>query len=224
MARGQGRAEMASGFRAVLRGLATEYEEESADRKHLNDWMATPDAEKLWQKLQDTAQARNPDNPLYSSDVFARLFVRDCLAARSISDGIEKRWRDRDTYLKRAEQAEDLASFFDALPSPSPVPNLSASLRNAAAILRSFVGPRNRRGTMRISRKNIDGSRARVAFMNWMSQEMERICAQPFDDVVARLTDIAFPRSEQTTTLDQVKSARTATTRASRSRGSTQKR
>jgi len=210
-----------SQLKRALASVARTDHLDSGQREHIDRWNDHPRADEIWSKIQDKAQERHPNNAFYASPRFAKFFVRCVLATRSIAEGLDQRREQRDQYLKHAEQAESLAEFLSNLPEigmPPPIPfgmQLAQSLQQAAKLLRVFANPRNVPGLMRISIKDVNGSRTRVAFMNWMSHEIVGICGEPMDDVVGVLNDISFDLPE-VTTLDQVKSARSPTTRAGR--------
>jgi hypothetical protein len=195
------------------------------DEQHLARWAADDRAEEIWKTIQ--AQAIGPfpirDNkwiePL-DHFVLSVLLVRK--AAANIDD-IRRRWeKKRARYRQLAIDAERLAQFYSnaliGAPSTRSREDQRIQLRaeiykEDAEIMRKLAakGPKS----LRVSRIDRNGSRQRVAFMYAMSRFVTTFCGQPLDNIVAVLTDIAFPSCEATS-LDQVRSARRDSTRIQR--------
>jgi hypothetical protein len=183
------------------------------DRKFLQRWADDPRTNELWDKVQTKLAPRLDElvsDRFFVNEILARFFINEILAIRRVVQSAELLRNQAAAYRLNAERAEKLANFLDPKSSwpPPPVPSalkFVPALREAARELRRLEDH-----DVGVSRKDQNGSRERVMFMRDTTELFIRICGRPLDDVVAALTDIAFPGHE--TTLDQVRSARRPST------------
>jgi hypothetical protein len=200
---------------------------DSDDEQHLARWEIDDRAEDVWKTIQINAFGPIPCGP---NPTFEPLdgFIVAVLLARRAADNIDNVYRQQRTrrarYLELAENAERFAKFYKTvLSEPPPIPSIAhkkVRLRaeiyeSDAKMMRKLAGKAPK--ALRISREDRKGSRRRVAFMSSISEFISILCGKPLDNVVAILTDIAFPGREATS-LEQVRSARRDTTRIERSK------
>jgi hypothetical protein len=184
----------------------------------LDRWKKDPRTDQVWSDIQINAQKKHPGNFVYCSKAFAEQFIHLVLGLREIVEAEGRRRKKWEAYRRHAGTAERLAKFLmleakDPWDLPHVIPfdePLARQLLKAAELWRTAATPTNEPGTMRVSRQHTGEREKRVSFMNWMSKEMKEFCGRPMDNEVAVLTEI-----------DQVKSARSPTTRSGRRRSST---
>ena len=180
---------------------------------HLAQWTGDDRAEEVWSEIEKKLRLRGLADILQDDryrEGVAVVFIRHVLAAKGVAEA------DRPDYLKHAAEAESLARFLSGYHSGMnlilpPLPkrrDLVPDLENVARELRDIA-----KKSTPVSRKRPD--RARTSFMRMISEEIRGMCGKQLDEVVAVLTDEAFPDKE--TSLDQVRSARKPTTKKGRS-------
>ncbi len=183
---------------------------QSEERAFLERWMADPRADDVWSKIEAAIQKKHGE----FAEGLRRPFIYDVLA---VSAGYAT---DPSAFLKQADNAESLARFLrgpNSRPDPPLLPNsevLISSLEDAARALRSMAASQIEAGLKQVSRMDQNGSRARVTFMQSVSELLKAFCGEFLDEAGIFLTDIGFPNQE--TTLDQIRAARRPTTRAKR--------
>jgi hypothetical protein len=197
------------------------------DEQHLARWAIDDRAEEVWKTIQIHAFGPTSCGANRALDPVEAFVVSVLLARRAAdnSDNVYRQWQQRRArYLEFAENAERLSKFYrTAMSEPPPIPStahkklrLRAEIYERDAKMMRKLAVKATKG-LRITREDRKGSRRRVAFMSSMSHLTSILCAKPLDNVVAILTDIAFPRREATS-LEQVRSARRDTTRLRRSK------
>jgi hypothetical protein len=162
-----------------------------------------------------------------------KSFVATVIGVRFLAENISKlhhrQQRKRARYLEFAKGAEGLARYYKAAIAKGPPISAKAHKRLRlrielyeadAQMMRKLAEPPV---SMRVSRSDRSESRQRVAFMSAIGGYLNELCGRPLDDVIAFLTDIAFPGPEPTS-LDQARSARRNTTRVGRSKLKRQRR
>ena len=180
------------------------------DHEYLRRWINDDRAEEVWAAVESAMKERHGGDYV---EGFGRVLVREILIVR---------WAARDPdyqvdYLARAQQTGDLARFLGRRPPPVHMPKLDelvGALRSAELRMREHAKEQKSRGRKRPVRRS--SARPRVEFMRGVSESLLEFCGRHLDRVAVVLTDIAFP--DQETTVDQVRSARRPTTRASRRR------
>jgi hypothetical protein len=198
------------------------------DRGHLSRWRDDPTANRNWAQIKvearkqaetkAKAQGRYEDDlfEFFESPDFARVFIREVLAARQLADSVDN-WPD---YLGTARCAESVARLLRGSPElglPPALPTLPnymelvRALEMLAPMLRERAVIRSQSSVMHVSREDVNQSRKCGVFMRLIADLLNSICGPPRPGrlrygVVADLTDIAFPRSEATT-IDQVSAA-----------------
>jgi hypothetical protein len=199
---------------------------DSDDEQHLARWEIDDRAEDVWKTIQIHAFGPIPCGPTTFEPLDG--FIVAVLLARRAADNIDNVYRQQRTrrarYLELAKNAERFAKFYKTvLSEPPPIPSIAykkVRLRaeiyeSDAKIMRKLAGKAPK--ALRISCEDRKGSRRRVAFMSSISEFISILCGKPLDNVVAILTDIAFPGREATS-LEEVRSARRDTTRIGRSK------
>jgi hypothetical protein len=167
-----------------------------ADKAHLVRWRKDDRrANEIWANIGA------------ASKLVARIFIREVLTARRLSEAID----DAPDYLKYSEYADGLASFLRGsgrLPPPMPtIPNymqLVRSLEEAAQMLRAQATELDSLNPLHPSRKDSDGSRQRRVFVRLLHHILIDICGRAPIEEMRVLSEIAF---DQEITSDQIRAA-----------------
>jgi hypothetical protein len=196
-------------FLAELRAMAKEDDGVLGpdDRAVLFEWAGNPVMEEVWSGIEKVCGTQEK--------LVMRLFIRETLWARHLASAADD-WPD---YLTNAKKAESLAEFLKGtgrLPPPLPMEGIFetvAVLETIALKLREQA----KLSPTRRSREDSDGSREYTLFMRLVSQQMREMFGRWFDNEVADLTNILFPRAMVTN--ESVRATRRPTTSKSRSGG-----
>jgi hypothetical protein len=191
-------------------------------RAFLQRWADHPLADELWKRVQAKLALQLPqlasDDDSVLINYVRQTFTSEIIGIWDVAKSAEV-LRQSAAYRTNVERAEKLADFLDRrsdfFPPLSPLALQTIEpLRRIASELGELEDY-----DVRGSRQNHKGSRVRGIFMQDAAQWFKHMCGQYLDDVVAMLTDIAFPNRR--TTDDQVRAARrrsTGTRRRQRSR------
>jgi len=192
-------------FRDELRYIAEEdHKISQADRATLLKLADDPDIEDVWTKIVKFCGT--------GANLLLRFFIRDIISNRRLAARAAI-WRDDLAYAKKAEHLAKFltgeAGLFPPLPGKDSS-ELADSLQTVGGQLRRLA----KKSLVRISRKNVEGSREYYHFMQLMSDTMRDLFHRCFDAEVAVLTNIIFPNAKATT--DSVRSLRRSSTKAAR--------
>ena len=197
------------------------------EREFLSDWADHPAGEGTWRTIQTAVHRRRGVGVSggQQSDREAawayidRPIIGQILLVKWLADAADLKWGQRGRYQEYANMAEGLISLLkNPLPmlppsSPTGIPLRFASddflqqLEKLARRLQWLAEPQNAPDPMKVSPMDLNGSRARVAFMSQMGADLLGLCGLRLDEQVRLLTEIAFPG--QNITIAMVRSART---------------
>jgi hypothetical protein len=194
-------------FEAELRAMSEADDDflNPALRADLVQLANDPDIEQIWANIE---KARGKQSKLVM-----RLFIREILIAKRLAETADD-WPDELTHAKEAERLARFLKGSGRLPPPLPMigmPALVASLEKVALMLREQA----KMSRIHRSREDIDGSRQYTAFMRLVSLQMLEMFGRWFDNEVADLTNIFFPRAMVTN--ESVRATRRSTTSKGRS-------
>jgi hypothetical protein len=198
-------------FKEALASFRQDRTLDPADREHLERLAADSRMEDHWNALEHVQPLVTWDSPGW--------FIWHVLAARRAAEFVRD-YPDRELH---AQNAQRLVKF---LRKRGEIDESSCELLKVLA--RQLREPEEFEPfnpipipVSRKSRNTFRGhathnSRELKAFMHWMSNHLKSTYGKPFNELVATLTDIAFPGRE--TTVDQVRAAVKPTTQRGRSR------
>jgi len=200
-----------------------------SDRIHLREWIKNHDLsgdDSIWERI--VVDAQGEPARVYSD------IISYALDARRIAEAVKRgddpfrkeRQQRRDELLQLAQKSDDLAKHYHAVERYSgiamffqrfllPVRSLWMLHEYEAELLRQIAG-REPLPTTFISRQSGgQGKRARsreiMAFMCFLADRMREECGKSYHDVVAEMTNAAFPKAD--VTADDVRSAMKAARR-----------
>lgn len=172
----------------------------SAIKAHGKRWMDGIDTETLWRKVSKAAP-----------DLKAREFIEIVLRTRAQSAGLKPILNFHAEVRRRALSVHKI-SINSAMRSRKSLSEIADVLEDAAAHLRLYDQSLDIKIAQlspdAVSRKNQNGSQARRAFALTMGEFFKTRCGLWMDEEVATLVDIALPRKEAATTIDEVKEFR----------------
>jgi hypothetical protein len=211
-----------SSFKALAGAMLCDGSLSPAEREFLSEWVNDPLAEGTWRTIQTKAHKHrrlrivgsDKGNARTFWDHFDRWIIGQILLVKPLADRANLEWARRGHYSRHAATAEELVKLLReplaaGLPAPIPVSNdFVQQLEEVARKL--HLAELNMPGGMKISPLDRNSSRVRVAFMSLMSEGLLALCGRWLDEVVARLTDRAYFRQDQVTTVAMVRSARTS--------------
>jgi hypothetical protein len=174
---------------------------DSADRKHLNRLAADTRMIKHWEFIQRC-------RPLITWAASPGWLVWHVLVARRAAEF----FGDYPQKQRYAENTENLARYLRLKGETDEstcqlLEDLALQLRQPEALepFKAMPVPVSRKGRNTIRGRETSNTRELKAFMNLMANHFKATYGQPLYDVVATLTDSAFPGRE--TTVDHVRNA-----------------
>jgi hypothetical protein len=181
-----------------------------ADREHLERLAADNRMEDHWDSIQRC-------RPIDTAMAFPGWLIWHVLAARHAAEVVD----DHPQRQRHAENAESLAKFLRKKgqtdePSCQLLEDLARQLRRPEEFtpFNPILIPVSRKSRNTFRGRATVNSRVLKAFINWMSNHLKATYGQPLNEVVATLTDTAFPGRE--TTIDHVRNAIKPTTKKGR--------
>jgi hypothetical protein len=199
----------------------------TADRELIERWLADDRADDGWRMVCEAAAAKN-------MRIEPELVIKTVLAARRSARATVNRiygvrhphrlsgWSDRLQELK--ERITDKLVQGPGKLEPDDVAHFleeqASALREWGEVNLSFSDHRGLPGRTKfeVSRQDQDGSRARKLFMRIASDFFFSHLNRPLDEVVATLTEVAFPGKQ--IDVEDVIAARKPTTKSGRTRKS----